>query len=236
MDIEERTWRADAREVAWWVLVGAGSGAIAGFLIGGVGGRLGMLLLRSTSPDLVLGLQSDDGFEIGVVTLKTMNLILAMTAAGAVNGVLYAALRRSISRRLRLPLWALFAAAAGGATVVHEQGVDFTLIEPVVLAVALFVALPGLAAALVVVLVERWVDREPATDRRLVVALSAAAILSTAALPFAAMVGGLAVGLRGADRLRDGARLVGRYLVPLGIGLVTVIAGVSLVSEATRII
>ena len=83
----------DASAVAWWVLVGVGSGAIAGFLIGGVGGRLAMLLLRLTSPDLVIGMTSDDGFEIGVLSTSTLGLLAGMTLLGAVNGLLYAALR-----------------------------------------------------------------------------------------------------------------------------------------------
>src|ERR1044071_7492543 len=62
------TVRQDAAAVAWWVLVGAASGAIAGALVGGIGGRLAMLLLRLTSPDAVTGMISDDGFEIGVVS------------------------------------------------------------------------------------------------------------------------------------------------------------------------
>ena len=56
------------RQTAWWILVGTAAGAIAGLLIGGIGGRLAMLLLRLTSDEIVLGLTSDDGFEIGVVT------------------------------------------------------------------------------------------------------------------------------------------------------------------------
>ena len=52
-----------------------------------------MLLLRLTSPESVIGLTSDDGFEIGVVTAKTLSFILGMTFLGAGSGVLYAALR-----------------------------------------------------------------------------------------------------------------------------------------------
>jgi len=151
------------------VLVGTAAGAIAGFLIGGIGGRLAMLLLRLTSSDLVLGVTSDDGFEIGVISAQTFQLLLAMTTLGAMNGVLYAALRAAIPGRLRLPLWVGFAALVGGSLFVHDEGVDFTLISPALLAIALFVLLPGVAAALVVLLVERW-DREAAwRNRRLTV-------------------------------------------------------------------
>ena len=136
------TVRQDAAAVAWWVLVGAASGAIAGALVGGIGGRLAMLLLRLTSPDAVTGMISDDGFEIGVVSFETAQLVLAMAMLGGINGVFYAALRTAIPRKLRLPLWSVFAAALGGANIVHDDGVDFALLEPAALAIALFVLLP----------------------------------------------------------------------------------------------
>src|SRR4029079_19057210 len=77
------TARDDARAVAWWVLLGAGSGAIAGALVGGVGGRLAMLLLRITSPDLVVGMTSDDGFEIGVVSGAAAALVVVLVERGS---------------------------------------------------------------------------------------------------------------------------------------------------------
>ena len=134
---------ADLRAVTWWVLVGLAAGAIAGGLVGGIGGRLAMLLLRLTSPEDVIGMTSDDGFEIGVFTFDTLQLVLAMAMLGGINGVLYAAFRGAIPPRVRLPLWSLFAAALGGANIVHEDGVDFTFLEPAALAVALFVAYPA---------------------------------------------------------------------------------------------
>lgn len=118
-----------------------------------------MLLLRLTSPDVVLGLTSDDGFEIGVVSTRTLVFVLEMTVAGAVPGAAYGALRLGLPSRLRLPLWTLTCAAFFGRAVVHEDGIDFTLLEPVGLAVALFVALPAAWAALVVALVERSLRR-----------------------------------------------------------------------------
>lgn len=227
--------RAEAREVAWWVLVGAAAGAIAGFAVGGVGGRLAMLLLRLTSPDVVVGVTSDDGFEIGVVTLDTVQLVLATTMLGAVNGVLYAALRGALPRRLRLPLWVSFAAALGGATIVHEDGVDFTLLEPASLAVALFVALPAAAAAVVVLLVERWSRVEAWSDRRLAVGLSVAAAAGTFAVGFAAAVWAGAVLLRRAG-LHDPVLRAGRVAVPAALVVVVAVSGWELVTESIRIL
>lgn len=227
--------RSDARGIAWWVLVGTAAGAIAGFGVGGVGGRLAMLLLRLTSPDHVLGVTSDDGFEIGIVSVDTLQLLLAMAMLGAINGVLYAAARTALPERLRLPLWVAFAAALGGATIVHEDGVDFTLLEPAALAIALFVLLPGVAAALVVVLVERWSGREPWADRRLTTALCLAALGGTFALAFAAIVGAGALAVRRAG-LGALVRGLGRVAVPLGLLAVTIVSGWQLLAESIRIL
>ena len=227
--------RADARTVAWWVVVGAAAGAIAGGVVGGIGGRLAMLLLRLTSSADVIGMTSDDGFEIGVVTYDTAQLVLAMAMLGGINGVLYAAFRGAIHPRLRLPLWTVLAAALGGANIVHEDGVDFTLLEPAALAVVLFVLLPGGAAAVVVLLVEHWSDIDPWSDRRLGLALAAAAVAGTFALVFALLVAAGAVVLRRArlDRL---AGRVGRVAVPAALLVVTVVSAWELVSESLRIL
>jgi hypothetical protein len=229
------TVRDDAAAVTWWVLVGAASGAIAGALVGGVGGRLAMLLLRLTSPDAVTGVISDDGFEIGVVSLDTVQLVLAMALLGAINGILYAALRGAIPRRLRLPLWSVFAAILGGANIVHEDGVDFTFVEPAALAIALFVLLPGAAAAVVVLLVERWSHVEPWSDSRLSIALCAGAIAGTFALGFAALVAVAALVVRriGVDGVLT---RVARVAVPLGLVAVTSISAWELVTTAARIL
>jgi hypothetical protein len=226
----------DSRAVAWWVLVGAAAGAIAGFLVGGVGGRLAMLALRLTSPDTVVGLTSDDGFEIGVVSAETLQLLLGMAAAGAVNGVAYATLRGVIPRRVRLPLWSLLAAALVGGAVVHSDGVDFTLLEPAALAITLFVLLPGAAAALVVVLVERWVELDPAEHRHLVVALACAAPLATLALLVAVGVGLAALLLRRVHRATALVRPVARVAVPVALVALMVLGAADLVRDVSAIL
>jgi hypothetical protein len=229
------TPEADLRAVTWWVLVGAAAGAIAGAFVGGIGGRLAMLLLRLTSPDDVLGLTSDDGFEIGVVTFDTLQLVLAMAMLGGINGVLYAACRGAIPPRARLPLWSVFAAALGGANIVHEDGVDFALLEPASLAIALFVLLPGAAAAAVVVLVERWSVVEPWSDQRLGVALGAAALAGTFALAFAALVAAGALAIRRARLDRLAARIAA-VAVPAALVVVTAVSAWELVRESARIL
>jgi len=230
-----RTTVAEIREVSWWVLVGAGCGAFAGVVVGGLGGRLAMLLLRLTSPEAVVGLTSDDGFEIGVVSTKTFELVSAMGIVGTVNGVLYGALRGALPRRLRLALWTVFAGALGGASIVHEDGVDFTLLEPASLAIVLFVLLPAGAAALVVLLVERGMAVEAWSDVRLAICLGVVALAGTAALLFAALVATGAVVLRrvGLDRLLTRAA---RVVVPVALAIVTAVAGWELVTTSARIL
>ena len=158
-----------------------------------------------------------------------------MTALGAMNGVLYAAVRSAIPGRLRLPLWVGFAALVGGSLFVHEDGVDFTLISPLLLAIALFVLLPGVAAALVVLLVERW-DREAAwRNRRLTVLVVAASLGSTFALVPAALVTVASFLVRRAGAHKRLLQ-VGRIVVPLGLAAITVIAGIDLIGESSRIL
>lgn len=230
-----RSLSDEVRAIAWWALVGAAAGAIAGLVVGGIGGRLAMLLLRLTSPELVIGATSDDGFEIGVMTTETLGLLAGMTMLGAVNGVLYAAVRGWLPRRLRLPLWSLAAAALGGATIVHEDGVDFTMLEPVALAIALFVILPGVAAAIVVLLVERWIDREPFSERRLDAVVVVAALCGTFALVVGVVVGVAA--LVGRDTgLNRVLQPVARVVAPLALVAVGVVAAVDLVGTASRLL
>jgi hypothetical protein len=229
------TVRQDAAAVAWWVLVGAASGAIAGALVGGIGGRIAMLLLRLTSPEDVSGMISDDGFEIGVVSFDTAQLVLAMAMLGAINGVLYAALRTAIPQTLRLTLWSVFAAALGGANIVHDDGVDFAFLEPAALAIALFVLLPGSAAAVVVLLVERWTRVEPWSDRRLSIGLGIGAVAGTFALGFAALVAAGALVVRRA-RLDSLLARVARVAVPVALVVVTAVSCWQLAAVSARIL
>lgn len=227
--------RAQALDTAWPLLVGAAAGAIAGLVVGGIGGRLAMLLLRITSPDHVIGLTSDDGFEIGVVSFDTVNLLIGMALFGGVNGVLYATLRNAIRQRARLGLWSLLGAVGVGANVIHADGVDFNVLEPTWLAIALFLALPLVAAAAVVVLVERWIDREPFADRRFSIGLVASAAAGTLALAFAALVGVAVL----AARALGVAPLIGRVAriaVPVLICAAIVFYGIAAVDTIAELL
>lgn len=139
-----------------WVLIVAG--IPTGVLVAGAGGRLAMFLLRLSSPDSVVGVTSDDGFEIGRFTIGgTYNLLML----GAVVGVIGAAAYRAVRPWLLGPTWfrrCTVAAGSGavvGSMLIHADGIDFRLLKPSWFAVGLFVALPALFGAVIAVVVDR---------------------------------------------------------------------------------
>jgi hypothetical protein len=149
------------------------AGAIIGFLVGGVGGRLAMSLLASLNTEYA-GTVSDDGFAMGQFTLSgTLNLLLIATVLGVLGGGIYLAVRD-----LRIgPAWFRAASLAVGATVVvgaglvHSDGVDFTLLEPTYAAIGLILAIPFVFALALPLLADRWLDPDSAlmtTKNRLV--------------------------------------------------------------------
>lgn len=148
---------SDLRMLARWTSLGACAGGLAGVLIGGVGGRLGMLLLRVTSEDYIRGLESDDGFIMGRFTTGgTLSLLMVTAVLGSIAGMIVVAGRPFLPRRYMYAGWPLAAGAIVGATIIHGDGVDFSLLEPKALAVTMFVAIPAAGAFLMTWLIERW--------------------------------------------------------------------------------
>lgn len=119
-----------------------------------------MMLLARLNPD-VTGLLSDDGFRMGQFTIAdTLNLVLFATALGVVGGVLFLAVRdlRFGPTWFRMLSMTLGPAVVVGAILVSPDGIDFRVLHPVGLAVALFVFLPGLFAFSMQWLGDRWLD------------------------------------------------------------------------------
>ena len=63
-----RSWTAVYGDAATFLGPGLLVGLVCGALIGGVGGRLAMFVLRVTSDGSLHGLQTDDDFTIGKFT------------------------------------------------------------------------------------------------------------------------------------------------------------------------
>jgi len=153
-----RFWRgADFQTVARWLTIGAAAGGLSGFVIGGIGGRLAMLLLRVTSDDSVRGIESDDGFIIGRFDfVSTLQLLGVTTLMGCIVGLIIVAGRPFFPKRGMPFAWAAAGAIVGGGILIHHDGVDFTVLEPHWLAIALFIAIPAAGAGLIAWLVELY--------------------------------------------------------------------------------
>ena len=182
-DAPVRPQAGSLREIGWRMLVGLSAGALAGFVLGGGLGRLFMFVLRLTSPDIVVGLESDDGFVIGQFTaVDTLTLMLLTATLGGFAGVGYAAIRPLLPRRIRVAAWTVLAGTAGGAAIVHTDGVDFTLLRPTWLAVGGIVAVLALGGLVTALLVEQWSTREFDPRSRATWAIAAPAVLGLPAL------------------------------------------------------
>lgn len=136
---------------AWVVSV---AGLIAGVVIG-ILLRAAMFVLRLASPGST-GLISDDGFEVGQVTVfGVYNLVMLGVALGILGAAAYIAVHPFLLGALwvrRLTV-GFSATAIGGAVNITDDGIDFTLLNPQV-GVALFLLVPFLAGLLVSAVVD----------------------------------------------------------------------------------
>lgn len=147
---------SDFAFIGRWLLLGGAAGALSGFLIGGVGGRLAMLLLRLTSSDSVRGLESDDGFTIGQFSAETVFLLLFTTLLGLIVGIVSVALRSQLPGLRGAAMLVLAGGTLGAAVIVKPDGIDFTKLGPLPLACALFTIIPLAATASTLLLIGRW--------------------------------------------------------------------------------
>lgn len=149
------------RNVGHRVMAGVVGGFICGFVIGGVGGRLAMFILRLTTDTNIAGIDSDDGFVMGSFTGATLFLVASTSFLGAFGGVVYAAVSGWVPEGWRQIATALILGLTGGAAIIRPGGVDFTVVGPAGLAIALFVLLPGLYGFVMSSAVERLLKRPP---------------------------------------------------------------------------
>lgn len=141
-------------------LIGIG----CGIFVVGVLARLAMFLLIQLNQNAI-GLTSDDGFEMGQFTLSgSLNLALF---AGPILGVMGAGVYMVLRGLAIGPEWfrmlslSLGPGVVIGSMIVHPDGVDFTLLDPLWLAVLLFVLIPAVYVVLLRLLAERALAGEP---------------------------------------------------------------------------
>jgi len=167
--VDQTGWGTSAVQSARRLAVITAAGALLGLLVGGVGGRLAMMLLARLNPEAT-GVISDDGFRMGQFTLRdTLSLLLVAVAFGVAGAGVYAVVRGLLlgPRWFQITSVAAGPAVVVGAAIVHTEGVDFQLLEPAWLAIGLFVAIPAAYAALLTVVAERllregaWASRAP---------------------------------------------------------------------------
>ena len=113
-----------------------------------------MFVLRVTSDTSLHGVKTDDGFIIGRFSAETLFLIIATAALGVLGGSCTSAFD-VVAGAAASPLAGVFGGIVGGALVISPDGLDFTRLEPLPLAVAMFIALPALYGATMSLFVER---------------------------------------------------------------------------------
>ena len=151
--------RARIRAIAAYIGACVCGGLVAGLLIGGVGGRLAMFVLRLTSSDTVVGLESDDGFTIGQFSSDTFFLVILAGAVGVAGSLLYGLVRVWLPERYRAAAFGTLGALVAGSAIVHADGIDFLLLDPRWLAIVMFVALPALGSVAISLVMERMYAR-----------------------------------------------------------------------------
>jgi hypothetical protein len=123
-----------------------------------------MLVLRLTSDSDLHGALTDDQFTIGVISGQTFFLLFVTALFGTLGGGLYLMVRGWVPPRGRRWASAVFFGSVGAAFAIRPGGVDFTLLEPVALAVALFIVIPAAYGIALVWLTERLL-RDGALER-----------------------------------------------------------------------
>jgi hypothetical protein len=156
----QQTWRDDLRAASRPVAAAMVSGFVAGVAVGGVGGRVAMLVLRLTSDSSLHGLKTDDGFTIGIVSTATIFLLLLTAIGGMLGGLLYLVVRAWLPPGTRPWLFAALTGVVGAALVIRTGGIDFTVLDPLPLAILMFIAIPAAYGIAMSLLGERLLDRQ----------------------------------------------------------------------------
>ena len=95
------TWQDDLMTSTRPLSAGVVGGLVTGAVVGGIGGRLAMFVLRLTSDPSLHGAETDDGFIMGQISGATLFLLIVTSVLGVLAGVLYLAVRTWFPLRRR---------------------------------------------------------------------------------------------------------------------------------------
>jgi hypothetical protein len=224
--------------------VGMLPGAIAGLIAGGVGSRLAMRIMAATSSAGVQGSETEFGATVGEISFGgTLFLLIAGAVLGAGGGLMFMAVRpllpwRGWSGGLAFGLLLL---AVFGRLIIDPENVDFTILRPAPLAVAMFAAIFVLYGLLLVPTLERlehsirhappllWVPLLGVTLVPLLLTGVGGVVLVAAF--------GIAFGVAAARGIRAGSRsAIVMVAARVMLGLLFLIGGAGLISAAVEII
>ena len=156
------------------------AGVVVGLLVAGLGSRVVMRILALADAD-ARGTFTENGNRVGDITVGgTLGLVgFVGIPSGVAAGLIVFLGRRWLPSR---PVWrglalSLVLLALLGGTVLDADNIDFRLLEPAGLAVALFGALFFLAGYALAVLADRWGPGVPAFFLRRGVTVVGAVIL-----------------------------------------------------------
>jgi hypothetical protein len=209
-------------------------GALSGVIAVGVLGRLAMFLLAYLNP-VATGVTSDDGFVMGQFTLSgSLQLAASGLQFGVIGVFFYLALRGLMVGPgwFRLLSISLGPALVIGAIIVHTEGVDFNVLEPVWLAALLFIGVPFAYCALLHVFSVRALSSDrPLMRPLLVLGLVPWLVL----LPLTLVLLGGFLALRALRRGSAGRAFLARawpsWALRGGLALLVLVSVVDLVSD-----
>jgi hypothetical protein len=238
--VEHSSFGPSLVSAAAFVNRGFARGLACGAVIGGLGGRLAMLVLRLTSDDSLHGVRTDDDFAIGKFSTDTIFLVLFTALLGGLFGLVYLLIRRWLPERGRPAFYGVFCGVVGGAIIVSPGGTDFTELSPLALAIAFFVLIPAVYGIALSAWVERSLRSGPArmSGWRWLALLPLLPLVLTGPFALAALL--LLVLVVAANRsgrlLELWHSTVITWLGRLAVVAVAVLSGVDLVRDATEIL
>lgn len=132
------------------IFCGGLAGVLAGVVVLGIGSRLAMRVVALLNAE-ANGTLTDAEQVVGAITLGgTVELIVfGGLFGGLFAGVIWVVVRERLPDRLslRIPLVGVIATLVGSFAIIESDNIDFRLFDPVILNVAMFMMLVGLAGS-----------------------------------------------------------------------------------------